>query len=490
NPEDVEAGDHRGLGPTQLLEMMVQWCHAEYAMAVGVFLPLRSAMPLVDRRLQDHRYGLRGKDTADDEQKELGLEEDRHRAEGAPDRNAAGVSHEDLGGMGVEPEEAEARPHERGAEYRELTGPREIEEIEKRSEIGAAQDVGKDRKCQRRNRRQPGGESIQAVGQVDRVAAAGNDGGYEEDEEPGRKVHHQVFEERQGGGGGGQCRFGDDRLEEQQQAKQDAEAALAHELPLGHQPPRLPLHDLEIIVDEPDGAHPQHREQRHQHEAIVQLCPQQGRHYRRDQDDEPAHRRRAPLALMTGRALGADHLPHLVGLQPPDDGRTHHEREQQRGDRGPRRPKADVVEKIEYDPRLAERGKQVVEHQSSVGGVRPAVRYGSIRSSATPRDALSTTSSFPSSRLARIGPSATGSGAVRSRSPSSAACGASAGTNSPTTARRSGLSCTSWAAAPSCRAAACSPSSRIVPATKTSRRPWRMARAVAMAEVNDCGLAL
>src|SRR5690606_128384 len=214
------------------------------------------------------------------------------------------------------------------------------------------------------------------------------------------------------------------------------------------------------------------------------------RHHRRDQDDEPAHRRRAPLALVAGRPFGTYHLTHLVRPEPPDDRGPHHEREQQRGDRGPRRPKADVVEEIEYDPRLAERGKQVVEHQSSVGGVRPAVRYGSIRSSATPRDALSTTSSFPPSRLARIGPSATGSGAVRSRSPSSAACGASAGANSPTTARRAGLSCTRWAATPPGRAGACPPGSRIVPATKTSRRPWRMARAVAMAEVNDCGLAL
>ncbi len=40
---------------------------------------------------------------------------------------------------------------------------------------------------------------------------------------------------------------------------------------------------------------------------------------RGEQDDEPAHRRRAPLALMARQALGADHLPHLERAQPADD---------------------------------------------------------------------------------------------------------------------------------------------------------------------------
>ena len=38
-----------------------------------------------------------------------------------------------------------------------------------------------------------------------------------------------------------------------------------------------------------------------------------------EQDDDPAHRRRAPLALVAGRPLGADHLAHLARPQPRDD---------------------------------------------------------------------------------------------------------------------------------------------------------------------------
>ena len=152
--------------------------------------------------------------------------------------------------------------------------------------------------------------------------------------------------------------------------------------------------------------------------------------------------------------------------------RAHDERQEERGHRRARGPEADVVEQIENDVSLAERREPVIEHRSSGWGGRPGpgrgnytwrggqkcrlqaplqlpclpdtpVSAGSIRSSATPRDALSTTTSSPRSR-------APGSGRGRPDRPRSAAahprlsaCGASAGTNSPTAASTSGASATS-----------------------------------------------
>ena len=73
------------------------------------------------------------------------------------------------------------------------------------------------------------------------------------------------------------------------------------------------------------------------------------------------------LALVAGRPLGADDLPHLPRPQPRDDRRAHDEREQQRRHGRARGAKADVVEEIEDDVRLAERREPVIEHRASAG---------------------------------------------------------------------------------------------------------------------------
>src|SRR4051812_45651849 len=70
---------------------------------------------------------------------------------------------------------------------------------------------------------------------------------------------------------------------------------------------------------------------------------------------------------MAGRALRPDHLTHLPSPQPADDRWSHHEREQQGGHRRARGAKADVVEEIENDVGLAERGEPVIEHRASAG---------------------------------------------------------------------------------------------------------------------------
>ena len=89
-----------------------------------------------------------------------------------------------------------------------------------------------------------------------------------------------------------------------------------------------------------------------------------------------------------------------------DNGWTQHKGQQQRGDRGAGCAEADVVEEIENDVLLAKRGEPVIEHQSSTGTERcrgctgffaRAASAGIIRSNATPRDALSTTTSSPRS---------------------------------------------------------------------------------------------
>ena len=105
-------------------------------------------------------------------------------------------------------------------------------------------------------------------------------------------------------------------------------------------------------------------------------------------------------------------------------------------------------------------------------------RSGSIRSSATPRDALSTTNSSPVRRAASAGRAPPGRRAVSSRSPSARGIRARAPARTPPRPR-AGPGSSSTSAARDLRDGAPAdpaPSSRIVPATNTSRRPPRSAR--------------
>jgi hypothetical protein len=67
---------------------------------------------------------------ADERQQQLGLGEHGQRADGAAQRQRAGVAHEDLGRMTVEPEEADGGADERGAEHRQLAGAAHVEDLQ------------------------------------------------------------------------------------------------------------------------------------------------------------------------------------------------------------------------------------------------------------------------------------------------------------------------------------------------------------------------
>src|SRR2546427_8386217 len=81
-------------------------------------------------------------------------------------------------------------------------------------------------------------------------------------------------------------------------AEGEAERHLADQLPARHQSLRFAAHDLEVVVHEADGAHPQRGDARDDHEPRIETRPQQCGYDRREDDDESTHRRRAALALV------------------------------------------------------------------------------------------------------------------------------------------------------------------------------------------------
>src|SRR6185436_3133709 len=110
------------------------------------------------------------KDTADNQQNEFRLEQNRDNTERSAKCKRARIAHENLRGMRVVPEEADTRAHYRRAENRELACSAKIEDLEICGCVDATNDVRK--QCQRENgnRGQSGGETVEAVSDVHGIA--------------------------------------------------------------------------------------------------------------------------------------------------------------------------------------------------------------------------------------------------------------------------------------------------------------------------------
>ena len=89
------------------------------------------------------------------------------------------------------------RPHERGAEHGQLARAREVEDVQVGGHVHPAEQVREHGKGSRGDSGQSGGQTIEAVGQIDGIAAPGDHHRHEDDEQPGSKVDDQILEERQ-----------------------------------------------------------------------------------------------------------------------------------------------------------------------------------------------------------------------------------------------------------------------------------------------------
>src|SRR5205807_6441227 len=97
------------------------------------------------------------------------LEHDGDGAHDAADGERAGVPHEHLRGMGVEPEKAERGAHQRAAEDRQLPGPGKEINAKIPGSVEASEEIREDRERPRYDRRKAAGEAVESVGQVDGV---------------------------------------------------------------------------------------------------------------------------------------------------------------------------------------------------------------------------------------------------------------------------------------------------------------------------------
>ena len=103
---DPEADDDLGLAPAELLKVVVQRGHLEDALFAE----------LVAADLEHDGERFEDEDAADEGEQQLLADDDGDGADGAAEGQRADVAHEDFGGVGVVPEEADGRADHGSAE--------------------------------------------------------------------------------------------------------------------------------------------------------------------------------------------------------------------------------------------------------------------------------------------------------------------------------------------------------------------------------------
>jgi hypothetical protein len=219
--------------------------------------------------LHDDREGLHDKDAADDEQHQFLLGNDGNRPQGAAEGEAADIAHKDLGGVSVEPEEAEPRPDHSATEDAELAGAIDAGDLQVRCHLKVAGGISEDQISGGGNHHRPDRQTVEAVGEVDGIAGTDNHQnrkgdveeakigteGLEEGEGHGRFKAAVIKEER--------CYAGDERQPEHLLAGGESLAVL--------------LLDFTPVIDKADRAKADGDKEDNPDIEIGQIRPEEGR---------------------------------------------------------------------------------------------------------------------------------------------------------------------------------------------------------------------
>ena len=236
--------------------------HAEDALAAG---------SLEVQHLQHDGQGLGNEEAAHDEEHDLLAHDHRDRAQRCAQPERADVAHEHFRRVGVEPQKTQAGATDRATKHRQLTRARDIRHAQILGEADVTRHIGKDRERTGNHHRRHDRQTIEAIGQVHRMAGAVDDEIAQGDEtDHAQRIAHRLEEGhdqlglRRGCGGDAEV---DRRRQRDQRGPQI--------LPAARQTLRITMHDLAPVI------HPTHRtetegdEQRHPDVIIPQVAPQQ-----------------------------------------------------------------------------------------------------------------------------------------------------------------------------------------------------------------------
>ena len=357
--------------PAALFKVVVQRRHLEQATAFAVAL-FRVLEP---GHLQHHGQGFHHEDAAHDGQHDFLAHDDGDGAQRAAQRQGAHITHEDLRGVGVEPQKGQPRPGHGRAEDQQLARARDVREEQVLGVHRAAGDVGKHAQGRAHHHHRHDGQAIEPVGEVDGIAGAHDDQVGQDDEAQHAQWVAHLFEEGQL-----QARLG--RQIQRETRLHPAHKQLQH-LGVGafrnaerqvqgrHQPnDRLPeillarahafgvfVDDLAPVVHPPNGTKAKRDNEHDPDKTVGQVKPQQGGDRNRQQNQHPAHGGRAAFGQVRLHAVAPNGLADLERGEHTDHLRARHQPDQQRRHRRHHGAEGEVLE----DPEKAELGREPLQ---------------------------------------------------------------------------------------------------------------------------------
>ena len=188
--------------------------------------------------------------------------------------------------------------------------------------IDAACNIGDNRKGAGRNDHRHRRQAIQPIGQIDRIARPhDHESGKGEIENAQRNI--AVLQE-------GHIKVGAGMVDDD--PRRNARHGKFSQQPhLARNARRAALGHLVIVIEKADDAKADGHRNTGPNERIGQIHPDQHRCHQRDQDHQPAHRRRATLGEMRFGAVFADRLAlALLDPQHGDETRTNDQSDNQR----------------------------------------------------------------------------------------------------------------------------------------------------------------
>ena len=156
--------DNLRLRPSLEFEMVVHRRHAQDAFA---------GKP-EGTHLHHHGHGFHDEDSSNDRPGELLAHDHRHSAQSRSQRQSPDITHEDLRGIAVEPEEAQPCASHGGANHHQFSGPCNEGDAQVIGKNRVAGNPGKQPQGCRRDRYRHDRQAIQAIGKIHRITAAYN----------------------------------------------------------------------------------------------------------------------------------------------------------------------------------------------------------------------------------------------------------------------------------------------------------------------------
>ena len=200
----------------------------------------------------------------------------------------------------------------------------------------------------------PNRVSVEAVGEIDRVARADDHEIGKGDEEPA-EVEGHVLDNRHdelqlGHALGGNVE--EDRSGKPDQGLQEVLAARGHAAAPG---------ELSVVVEPADAAEPKGHRQNHPHEAVREIRPQHGGHEDGEQDEDAAHGGGARLGMVRLGTVLANDLAEPS--QAANRRRTDREGDEERGQHPAHRAQGDVPENSKAAVQFGQHVEERVQHR-------------------------------------------------------------------------------------------------------------------------------